>query len=199
MRCGREQLKCASARVTVQSCWQMLTTRIAKVNRAAMPQQCLAHSSHKGLTQCGGVRGRGTDVANLAVRATIDTHAARDVSGAGVFVDIVSAFYAVVRGLMTPWYESDDAVAKLFFELGLGEELRAGDGALLEDVLALVTLARDAAGLVRDAAGLVRDATGPARDATGPARDATGRARPRDPDEESDPEEPDREDSDREE
>ena len=62
---------------------------------------------------------RGTDVANLLVRSVFATQAERNVSGGGIYVDIVSAFYSIVREYILPCSSSDDAIAHMFMTLGL--------------------------------------------------------------------------------
>ena len=62
---------------------------------------------------------RGTDVANLLVRSVFATRKCRDVSGGGIYVDIVSAFYSIIREYLVPCASSDDAIAHLFATLGL--------------------------------------------------------------------------------
>ena len=87
---------------------------VAKSQRADLGTEVLAHLDNEYLTQCGGLPGRGTDIANVAARATFDGRADRDASGTGLFVDIVTAFYSIIRGLAVPVVESDLAVAKFF-------------------------------------------------------------------------------------
>ena len=62
---------------------------------------------------------RGTDVANLFVRSVYVTRKGRGVSGGGIYVDIVFAFYSIIREYLVPCASSDDAIAHLFATLGL--------------------------------------------------------------------------------
>eukprot|EP00969_Alexandrium_andersonii_P170673 7545431-Alexandrium_andersonii.AAC.1 len=50
--------------------------------------------------QCGGIPKRGTDFAGHAVRMFLLMAAARRLSCAVLFVDVISAFYAVLRPLV---------------------------------------------------------------------------------------------------
>ena len=52
-------------------------------------------------TQCGGLAGRATDVASHLLRQTVEHHRARKRSTIVVFVDVIVAFYNVVRSLVT--------------------------------------------------------------------------------------------------
>ena len=52
-------------------------------------------------TQCGGLAGRATDVASHLLRQTVGHHRARKRSTIVVFVDVIAAFYNVVRPLVT--------------------------------------------------------------------------------------------------
>ena len=52
-------------------------------------------------TQCGGLAGRATDVASHLLRQTVEHHRARKRSTIIVFVDVIAAFYNVVRSLIT--------------------------------------------------------------------------------------------------
>ena len=65
---------------------------IAKMERAQVLDTIEEELSSDFLLQCGGMRGRGTDIANVLVRAVFATQACRETSGAGVYVDVVSAF-----------------------------------------------------------------------------------------------------------
>ena len=95
---------------------------VAKSQRADLSVDVLGHLDNQYLTQCGGLPGRGTDVANVVARATFDGQAERNASGAGLFVDIVTAFYSIIRGLAVPVVESDLVVAKLFYDLNLSTD-----------------------------------------------------------------------------
>ena len=53
------------------------------------------------LPQCGGLAGRATDVASHLLRQTVEHHRARKRSTIVVFVDLIAAFYIVVRSLVT--------------------------------------------------------------------------------------------------
>ena len=48
-------------------------------------------------TQCGGLCGRGTDIAALLVRLHFDHACAMGMSASAVFLDVVAAFYELVR------------------------------------------------------------------------------------------------------
>ena len=52
-------------------------------------------------TQCGGLPGRATDVASHLLRQTVEHHRSRKRSSIIVFVDVIAAFYNVVRSLIT--------------------------------------------------------------------------------------------------
>ena len=62
---------------------------------------------------------RGTDVDNLLVRSVFATRKGRGASGGGIYVDIVFAFYSIIREYILPCASSDDAIAHLFATLGL--------------------------------------------------------------------------------
>ena len=69
--------------------------------------------------QCGGVPGLGTEVPVLAVQLLREwAHSTKQCIGL-LFVDAKEAFYAIVRTLVVPKVESDEAVAYLFNRLGL--------------------------------------------------------------------------------
>ena len=90
-----------------------------KPKERILPRTLVTASQTLVLLQCGGVPRRGTDLASVCVRATFDSRGQRHVSGGGLFVDITTAFYAVIRQLAVPCSESDDAIAWLFMRLGL--------------------------------------------------------------------------------
>ena len=92
---------------------------VAKAERNVIPTAAFDTISHEFLTQCGGLKGRGTDIANLAVRCVFATRKIRSRSGISTYVDIFTAFYAVIRQLVVPCAESDDAIARLFLDLKL--------------------------------------------------------------------------------
>ena len=69
--------------------------------------------------QCGGIPGLGTEFPALAVRLLQQYAAANGLSISTIFVDARQAFYAVVRKLVIPLHESDEAVAALFKDLDL--------------------------------------------------------------------------------
>ena len=92
---------------------------IAKMERAQVLDTIEDELSSVVLLQCGGMRGRGTDIANVLVRAVFATQACRDTSGAGVYVDVVSAFYSIIREYLIPRSSSDEAIAHMFYTLGL--------------------------------------------------------------------------------
>ena len=52
-------------------------------------------------TQCGGLAGRATDVASHLLRQMVEHHRGRKRSTIVVFVDVIGAFYNVVRSLVT--------------------------------------------------------------------------------------------------
>eukprot|EP00969_Alexandrium_andersonii_P010268 447825-Alexandrium_andersonii.AAC.1 len=52
--------------------------------------------------QCGGLSGRGTDLAVLHTRAFLSAAKANGCSAALVFVDFISAFYTVARRFAMP-------------------------------------------------------------------------------------------------
>ena len=50
---------------------------VAKAERNEIPEAAFETISHEFLTQCGGLNGRGTDIANLAVRCVFATRKIR--------------------------------------------------------------------------------------------------------------------------
>ena len=58
--------------------------------------------SHKHVFQCGGLKARCTDIATLVVRSIVFTRQVRSVYGAGISVDLVSAFYPVILEYIMP-------------------------------------------------------------------------------------------------
>ena len=52
-------------------------------------------------TQCGCLAGRATDVASHLLRQTVEHHRSRKRSTINAFVDVIAAFYNVVRSLIT--------------------------------------------------------------------------------------------------
>ena len=92
---------------------------IAKCKREQVADDLSDFLSHNHLFQCGGVKMRGTDVANLFVRSVFVTRKGRGVSGGGIYVDIVSAVYSIIREYLVPGASSDEAIAHLFATLGL--------------------------------------------------------------------------------
>ena len=67
--------------------------------------------------QCGGVPGFGTDFPTLAARLFQDRAKKLGQSTAIIFVDAKQAFYAIIRSLVVPVCESDEAVAFMFSQL----------------------------------------------------------------------------------
>ena len=51
-------------------------------------------------TQCGDLVGRATGVASHLLRQTVEHHRTRNLSTIVVFVDVIAAFYNVVRSLL---------------------------------------------------------------------------------------------------
>ena len=92
---------------------------VAKAERNEIPPAAFYTISHEFLAQRGGLKSRGTDIANLAVRCVFATRKILSRSGISTYVDIFTAFYAVIRQLVVPCVESDDAIARLFFDLKL--------------------------------------------------------------------------------
>ena len=70
-------------------------------------------------TQCGGIGKKGTDFAHHILQEFADVARSRGVAMVGVFVDVVSAFYTVLRQLAFRVDCSDEAVASLLRTLGL--------------------------------------------------------------------------------
>ena len=66
---------------------------VAKAERNVIPTAAFDTISHEFLTQCGGLKGRGTDIANLAVRCVFATRKIRSRSGISTYVDIFTAFF----------------------------------------------------------------------------------------------------------
>ena len=76
---------------------------VAKAERNEIPAAAFDVISHEYLTQCGGLKGRGTDIANLAVRCVFATWEIKSRYSISTYVDIFMAFYAAYggpRGLM---------------------------------------------------------------------------------------------------
>ena len=69
--------------------------------------------------QCGGIPGLGTEFPAITVRLLQQYAAANGLSISTIFVDARQAFYDVLRRLVIPIYESDEAVAALFKDLDL--------------------------------------------------------------------------------
>ena len=75
-----------------------------------------------GITQCGGVLGRGTDIANLAVRSTFDSARARKRNTCFIFRDVPNVFYSILRGLVVQCQDGDEYIAHTIKELELGPD-----------------------------------------------------------------------------
>ena len=88
----KRQARCLIAQATGPSSAPipMEQKNVAKCERAQVLDDVEPFLSHDGLFQCGGLRLRGTDVANLLVRSVFAKQAERNVSGGGIYVDIVS-------------------------------------------------------------------------------------------------------------
>ena len=74
-------------------------------------------------TQCGGVPGKGSDIANHLVRTAYDFAAGNGLSIALVFLDLIKAFDYVLREIVIGWpqYHSEDKVEYLT-SLGLSDQ-----------------------------------------------------------------------------
>ena len=73
-----------------------------------------AFSSRTLDTQFGALKGRGTDLAHLSMRASYDYAAATSQAMGGIFVDVEKAFARLCRSLVLPAPESDEIfVARL--------------------------------------------------------------------------------------
>ena len=88
---------------------------MSKPLAACMRHKAYTAFAHKALdTQFGALRGRGTELAHLSMRAAFDSAAAEGKSIAGVFIDVERAFARLCRALVLPAPESDKAfVARL--------------------------------------------------------------------------------------
>ena len=84
-------------------------------------RQCLVGDAGQYFheTQQGGLPGRGTDLAAHSLRLFIEAAFHHKRSAGVLFVDLVSAFYTVVRELCMTLSTSDEDIAKLFSTLGL--------------------------------------------------------------------------------
>ena len=80
---------------------------------------------------------RGTDIANRLARYIFDTRKVRMVSGAWIYVDIVSAFYCIIREYFVLCASIGEAIAHLFMTLGLDRDTIHQLAELLADPPAL--------------------------------------------------------------
>ena len=110
---------------------------IAKMERAQIADDIWDFLSHDNMFQCGGMKMRGTDIANLLVRSLVGT---RKISGfccAGSYVDIVSAFYCICMEYLVHCASSYEALAQLLMTLGLDRDAIHQLAELLADPPAL--------------------------------------------------------------
>ena len=94
---------------------KVLPTIVAMITERLLCQVCQASCFHRwrralvmpGLVgvasfmQCGGLAGLATDVASHLLGQTVEHHRTRKRSAIFVFVDVIAAFYNVVRSLVT--------------------------------------------------------------------------------------------------
>ena len=76
-------------------------------------------------TMCGGLAGRGTDVAAHTLRVAFDLASTRRRSIGIFFCDIIAAFYEMAREVVLGTVESDEDIARIFKSVGYNpDEMR---------------------------------------------------------------------------
>lgn len=101
----------------------LLADTLAKqLRRLQQTNLIKASDAYIGATQFGGVSGKGTDMANHSLRL-LQKYAERSRQSLSIlFVDCISAFYALIRQLVVPVESSDEAIVFLLQSLNFGSD-----------------------------------------------------------------------------
>ena len=112
-----------------------------------------ALESHVPDTQCGGMKGRGTDLASLGIRMFFDAAKKKAWSAAVLYVDICSAFDSVVRQFVTGDTMTEHDLVNLVESLCLAPHVKENLHKFLEggDALSRMGLPEDLASAIRGA------------------------------------------------
>ena len=97
-----------------------LRTQVVKIHHAFMHEHAktlmgvIVHA-----TQCGGVPGRGCDMAGASLCWTLSCAQAMDIDVQILFIDIQAAFYSVIHDLLVDAKSSSESVDDLLRRIGI--------------------------------------------------------------------------------